>query len=149
MLLDLGREELLVRPLGLRDRLLVTREKRCEVRLERWIEVAVGIVEGSVRHLPSPWPWATAARASPPPFEHVFATETRVVPRAFSSRGSAARSSACPSWRSSTRARDRSTTCRARFSSSRPEQGGLDAGADFDDAARGHPYWLTLVIFEP
>src|SRR2546422_8568728 len=60
MLLDLGREELLVRPLGLRDRLLVTREKRCEVRLERGIEVAVEIVDGSVRHLPPPSQWAVA-----------------------------------------------------------------------------------------
>src|SRR6266436_1103672 len=60
MLLDFGREELLVRPLGLRDRLLVTREKRCEVRLERGIEVAVGIVDGFVRHLPPPSQWAVA-----------------------------------------------------------------------------------------
>src|SRR6266852_5454334 len=65
MLLDLGREELLVRPLGLRDRLLVTREERCEVRLERGIEVAVGIVDGSVRHLPCPWQWATGGGLRP------------------------------------------------------------------------------------
>src|SRR5882724_10726211 len=94
MLLDLGREELLVRPLGLRDRLLVTREKRCELRLERGIEVAVGIVDGSVRHLPSPWQWATGGGASS--FEHGCTPGARVVGCRLMEKRSAARSRTSP-----------------------------------------------------